>query len=1026
VTLSLSGVWTFRIGKNGKPKFLTSKLVKHLVLSTWAGFIFLALTGFYAGRVLPILNEWPKPWVLFWTETLCFVIVGIIPIFLLFRITTPSALPSKSKISKPLSLISSLTLLFFIFGFILGGYFWRLSGRIVLDHAIRDVKDAGLWPQADPGISLLPDSENALYYLQKAAEAPTEEFLNSNHPFSPYKSESDFIRQWYQDMEAEKISASDRAALIRLVQKHEDILVWVDEAYGKKANWHTIDLQRYSNCLNFARLLNFRAYRDARHGDGTAALKSIREALFLGDISRQNKSLISSMVDVGIVQNTFETFRAIFPFLTESQAGQDFFPFLNLETRKADYWKIFQVELLGLVGERGDPKFNPLPAVQEWIHPKFWISDTVFYALRHPHIWQYVPYLGRDAANEIFQWPFWNFGYASADEYKMEILKGFKLPYPQMTSAIEKANDEYQKKSWMFVGPYRFSMFLVKEDEAETYTNIAHAAFAARRYYQKHNHWPFTVKDLDGNQADYLDPYTDGEGLRIDAYPRGIVIYCQSPYYSNWSNFHPDFSKGYQRDFPAWILQSKQNSAGQEEVNEGVQAIRNKDYLHAMNSFQKAVALGNATGETDIGYLYQNGQGVPKDWVEALKWHKKAAEGGDAGAAYAVGLFYEFGWGCPKDDTEALKWYQRAAEQDNPIAQVKVGAFDEAGLIVPRDRSQAQNWFQRAAATGNPSVFLQIGGVYENGWEGVPKNIWEAKKWYQKAADQGYAEAQQKLAALNRPVPTPTPAPADQKTVKPAQPSLPSGAEAFVSAGTKINELKEVSLRGKGSRDLLVCFNSTAEVLGQDDGRWSLLFRRDFGEFVVYAGVYQPDPNNPTDFLYLENYVGASVGGGLTLYRWDGKDFKNAGSIHMWDTQLKDLDGNGKQEIVCRDRYGPDNILTCQKGEIVFANYDYPNYFSAKAKEIETRTNDPSLTDHEKLREEEYGDWLPVFLYAGRLQEGLRVVKKLRSCAENEDGYLADLLQREFDSFEADVLTLEGNDKAKIHKMHRQVPLIWA
>ena len=307
------------------------------------------------------------------------------------------------------------------------------------------------------------------------------------------------------------------------------------------------------------------------------------------------------------------------------QAGQDFFPFLNLETRKADYWKIFQVELLGLVGERGDPKFNPLPAVQEWIHPKFWISDTVFYALRHPHIWQYVPYLGRDAANEIFQWPFWNFGYASADEYKMEILKGFKLPYPQMTSAIEKANDEYQKKSWMFVGPYRFSMFLVKEDEAETYTNIAHAAFAARRYYQKHNHWPFTVKDLDGNQADYLDPYTDGEGLRIDAYPRGIVIYCQSPYYSNWSNFHPDFSKGYQRDFPAWILQSKQNSAGQEEVNEGVQAIRNKDYLHAMNSFQKAAALGNATGETDIGYLYQNGQGVPKDWVEALKWHKKAA-----------------------------------------------------------------------------------------------------------------------------------------------------------------------------------------------------------------------------------------------------------------------------------------------------------------------------------------------------------------------------------------------------------------
>jgi TPR repeat protein len=59
---------------------------------------------------------------------------------------------------------------------------------------------------------------------------------------------------------------------------------------------------------------------------------------------------------------------------------------------------------------------------------------------------------------------------------------------------------------------------------------------------------------------------------------------------------------------------------------------------------------------------------VPQDDAEALKWWRKAAEQGDATAQTNLGFMYDsfmydIGRGVPQDDAEALKWYRKAAEQ---------------------------------------------------------------------------------------------------------------------------------------------------------------------------------------------------------------------------------------------------------------------------------------------------------------------------------------------------------------------------
>ena len=58
-------------------------------------------------------------------------------------------------------------------------------------------------------------------------------------------------------------------------------------------------------------------------------------------------------------------------------------------------------------------------------------------------------------------------------------------------------------------------------------------------------------------------------------------------------------------------------------------------------------------------------------------------------------------------------------------------------------------WFRKAAEQKHANAQYYMGCMYENGY-GVPKNTEEAIKWYQKAAAQGLADAQNKLKQMGR------------------------------------------------------------------------------------------------------------------------------------------------------------------------------------------------------------------------------------------------------------------------------------
>jgi len=134
------------------------------------------------------------------------------------------------------------------------------------------------------------------------------------------------------------------------------------------------------------------------------------------------------------------------------------------------------------------------------------------------------------------------------------------------------------------------------------------------------------------------------------------------------------------------------------QFEDAVTAYNRGDYATAYRLFKPLAEQGNDKAQLNLGFLYENGQGVPQDYTEAVKWYRKAAEQGNIAAQFNLGVIYDKGQGVPQDYTEVEKWWRKAAEQGLPKAQINLGFMYGRGQGVPQDYVQAHMWFNLAAS----------------------------------------------------------------------------------------------------------------------------------------------------------------------------------------------------------------------------------------------------------------------------------------------------------------------------------------
>ena len=80
----------------------------------------------------------------------------------------------------------------------------------------------------------------------------------------------------------------------------------------------------------------------------------------------------------------------------------------------------------------------------------------------------------------------------------------------------------------------------------------------------------------------------------------------------------------------------------------GFDAYAKEDYAAALKPLTECAKQGSAGAQGLLGFMYSNGQGVPRDYKAAVRWYTLAAEQGHPVAQSDLGVRYELGQGTPK------------------------------------------------------------------------------------------------------------------------------------------------------------------------------------------------------------------------------------------------------------------------------------------------------------------------------------------------------------------------------------------
>lgn len=161
----------------------------------------------------------------------------------------------------------------------------------------------------------------------------------------------------------------------------------------------------------------------------------------------------------------------------------------------------------------------------------------------------------------------------------------------------------------------------------------------------------------------------------------------------------------------------------------------------------KQAYSGEVLYQYALGWLYQNGVGVPENKKEAFLLYQKSAINSYPAAQYNIGISYLKGIGVKIDYSLALKWIKKFANLGFARAQNDLGWIYENGSGVSKNISESVRWYKKAANQGLCIAQLNLGILFEFGKDRLAKNLPNSKYWYEKAANQGDPEA---IKAMNR------------------------------------------------------------------------------------------------------------------------------------------------------------------------------------------------------------------------------------------------------------------------------------
>jgi TPR repeat protein len=131
-----------------------------------------------------------------------------------------------------------------------------------------------------------------------------------------------------------------------------------------------------------------------------------------------------------------------------------------------------------------------------------------------------------------------------------------------------------------------------------------------------------------------------------------------------------------------------------DDLQEGLDAYKNKDYETALKLFLPLADDGNTRAQYTLGVMYEGGQGVPQDYKETIKWWKLAAEQEYAVAQVHLGLNYSIGRGVPQDIVLAHMWCNLASSNGDELGTTirNLLVKEMTPSQIEKAQEMARNW----------------------------------------------------------------------------------------------------------------------------------------------------------------------------------------------------------------------------------------------------------------------------------------------------------------------------------------------
>jgi TPR repeat protein len=121
--------------------------------------------------------------------------------------------------------------------------------------------------------------------------------------------------------------------------------------------------------------------------------------------------------------------------------------------------------------------------------------------------------------------------------------------------------------------------------------------------------------------------------------------------------------RGASKIFSALILifTATMNPACADGLVRGKSPYYRGNYAHAARELIPAAARGNARAQAQLGFMYENGFGVPQNYVAAADLYQSSAAQGNSFAQSRLGLSYDKGHGVPQSVILSYAWLNLAA-----------------------------------------------------------------------------------------------------------------------------------------------------------------------------------------------------------------------------------------------------------------------------------------------------------------------------------------------------------------------------